>query len=70
MEIREHIAKALFNLIDLDESGELEPSEIMVFDRATMGQSREVKAKQDAEAMFKELLKTLDSYKNSILGMF
>ena len=50
MEIREHIAKALFNLIDLDGSGELEPAEIMAFDRAQMRTSPEVKAKQDAEA--------------------
>ena len=43
--VGEHIANAVFALLDTDESGELEPDEIMVFDRAVMGQSREGKAK-------------------------
>ena len=68
--IGEHIAKSVFLLIDLDESGEIEPAELMVFDRAVMGQSREVKAKQDAEAQFRAFLKTLDGYKNSMLSIF
>ena len=45
MIVGEHIANAVFALLDTDESGELEPDEIMVFDRAVMGQSREGKAK-------------------------
>ena len=40
----------MFLLIDLDDSGELEPEEILdVFmDRKLLGQSREEQAKQDA----------------------
>ena len=43
---------AVFLLIDLDDSGELEPEEILdVFmERKLLGQSREEQAKQDAKA--------------------
>ena len=46
--VPEHIARCLFALLDSDNSGELEPTEIEIFDRRMMGESREGKAKKDA----------------------
>lgn len=46
--VPEHIARCLFALLDSDDSGELEPTEIEIFDRRIMGESREGKAKKDA----------------------
>ena len=46
--VPEHIARSLFALLDSDNSGELEPKEIEIFDRRMMGESREGKAKKDA----------------------
>lgn len=39
--VPEHIARCLFALLDADNSGELEPNELEIFDRRMMGQSRE-----------------------------
>ena len=47
----EDIPKALFMLFDLDNSGEIEPSEIALFDRRLLAVSKEDKAKDDLKVM-------------------
>ena len=47
----EDIPKALFMLFDLDNSGEIEPSEIALFDRRLLAVSKEDKAKDDVKVM-------------------
>jgi len=70
VQMSEHIAKSIFLLLDTDESGELEPQEIMMFDRRVMGQSREIKAKQDAQAMFNQFMKILMQVPEQIMSFF
>ena len=61
---------AVFLLIDLDDSGELEPEEILdVFmDRKLLGQSREEQAKQDAMALFWKSFNGLKQWTNEMMG--
>lgn len=35
----DHISLCFFQFMDLDQSGELEPDEILIFDRRQLGQS-------------------------------
>ena len=62
---------AVFRLVDLDDSGELEPEEILdVFmDRKQLGQSRDEQAKQDAMAAFWKNLNSLKGYVYEILDL-
>ena len=63
-------ATGVFLLIDLDDSGELEPEEILdVFmDRKLLGQSREEQAKQDAMAMVWKSWAQLKVFCNELSG--
>ena len=46
--IGEDISNALFLLFDLDDSGEIDPTEMSLFDRKIFAVSKEEKAKKDA----------------------
>ena len=61
---------SVFLLIDLDDSGELEPEEILdVFmDRKLLGQSREEQAKKDALDMFWKSLNSFKQWANELAG--
>lgn len=52
VQINERLAKVVFNFMDTDESGELEPEEVHIFNRNMMGQSQEAQAKQEFEVWF------------------
>lgn len=62
---------SVFRLVDLDDSGELEPEEILdVFmDRKQLGQSRDEQAKQDAMVAFWKNLNSLKAYVYEILDL-
>ena len=62
---------SVFSLVDIDESGELEPEEIMdVFmDRKQLGQSRDEQAKQDAIAIFWKNFNSLKAYMYEVLDL-
>lgn len=61
---------SVFLLIDLDDSGELEPEEILdVFmDRKLLGQSREEKAKKDAMDMVWKSFNSFKQWTNELMG--
>ena len=61
---------SVFLLLDLDDSGELEPEEILdVFmDRKLLGQSREEQAKKDAMDMFWKSFNSLKQWANELAG--
>lgn len=61
---------SVFLLIDLDDSGELEPEEILdVFmDRKLLGQSREEQAKKDAMDMFWKSLNSFKQWTTELMG--
>lgn len=52
--ISDNQTKALFLLLDSDDSGELEQEEVIevLCDRQTLGQNKEAKAKDDAKQLF------------------
>ena len=57
--VPEHLAKCIFLMLDYDDSGEIEPPELAIFDRAVMGKADRI-AKDDAQ---KQLIKYLTSTK-------
>ena len=69
VQIPEHLAKSLFLLLDIDESGEIEPSEILIFDRRIIGQSREAKAGADAKKQFDQFIKHFKPWISEITGL-
>ena len=62
--VPEHLAKSIFLMIDLDESGEIEPFELAIFDRALMGKADKI-AKSDAQKKFWSYIdKTKDFFRD------
>ena len=57
IKISEDTAKAIFLLFDLDESGEIEPQEMSMFDRRVLATPKEVKSKEDVQFIIKKQLK-------------
>ena len=57
--LSEDMAKVLFLVFDQDESGEIEPDEITLFDGKIMSVAKEEKAKQDAVDIIKKQVQSL-----------
>ena len=57
VQVAEHICQALFGLLDIDGSGELEPSEVLQFNRNMMGKPMDQQAKDDAAKKLQEFKK-------------
>ena len=60
------MARAVFNFIDADDSGELEPEEVMLFNKTVIGASKDVKAKEDARASIVKMINQCKSFFSSI----
>ena len=67
--VPEHIARCLFALLDADNSGELEPNELEIFDRRMMGQSREAQAKKDAQDQIAKLMQGVKLWISETTGL-
>ena len=65
----EHVAQAVFWLLDVDDSGELEPDELLMFDKKVFGQSRDAKAKEDAMAKFTKSVNQVKDFFQSAFGL-
>ena len=68
--VNEHISRSIFLMLDVDESGELEPEEIMIFDRCVMGQSKEAQAKADFLQMVDKYAKATKMWLSDVTGLF
>ncbi len=62
--------KAIFLLLDSDDSGELEQEEIIevLIDRQSLGQNKEAKVKDDAKLLFQKYLKKARKFFNEVSG--
>jgi len=61
----------MFAFIDTDESGEIEPEELYLFNRMLLGQSRDEKAKEDVKALFDKFVGVLKGMLSSFSqGLF
>ena len=58
----------MFNLLDVDESGELEPEELLIFDRRVVGQSRDAKAKENFQAQINMVGNHIMQFLKSAIG--
>ena len=56
VKVPEHVCGSLFSLLDTDDSGTLEPAEVIEFNRNIMGKPKDQQAKED-------LAKKLEDYK-------
>jgi len=63
------MAKVIFAMLDADDSGELEPEELLIFDRRVVGASRDVKAAKDAQDQFWEIIKQAKLFFKSTFGL-
>ena len=70
VELPEDIPKALFLLFDLDESGEIEPSEIALFDRRLLAVSKEEKAKDDLKILVAKQAFRFKTWFKETTGLF
>jgi hypothetical protein len=63
--------KGMFCLLDTDESGELEPEEILgvLQDRQLFAQNREAKMKEDMMATFAKTFKLLRTFISNSFGI-
>ena len=69
--INEQAARVLFCFLDTDESGELEPEELYLFNRMLLGQSKDEKAKEDLKVLFDKFCTTLRGMLSTITqGLF
>lgn len=68
-QVSQHVISTLFAFIDLDESGELEPEEIAVFQRPLLSQPKEEKAKADAKELFKSKIAGFKKMITDFTGM-
>lgn len=68
--ISETQTKAIFLLLDSDDSGELEQEEIIevLIDRQSLGQNKEAKVKDDAKQLFQKYLKKARKFFNEVSG--
>lgn len=57
VQVPEHICQSLFGLLDIDNSGELEPSEVLEFNRNMMGKPKDQQAKDDLQKKLQEYQK-------------
>jgi len=62
------IANVLFEFLDEDESGELEPEEIDLFMPVLMSEPKDEKIKAEAKAHFAEMVAGAKGWYNKILG--
>lgn len=70
VKISEIQTKAIFLLLDSDDSGELEQEEIIevLIDRQSLGQNKEAKVKDDAKILFQKYLKKARKFLNEVSG--
>lgn len=70
MKITETQTKAIFLLLDSDDSGELEQEEIIevLCDRQSLGQNKEAKVKDDAKLLVQKYLKKARKLFNEVSG--
>ena len=69
VKLSEHICKALFIFFDTDESGELEPEELSLFEKHVMGQSSDQKAQQDAKQLAIKYWKSTKQWFSEVTGL-
>lgn len=62
------LAHLLFEFLDADQSGELEPEEILLFMRAMMSEPTDEKLKDDAKAKFVKIINEGKAWFNKVLG--
>lgn len=67
--VSQHVIMTLFAFIDADESGELEPEEIAIFQRPLLSQPKEEKAKADAKEKFNAAIASFKKMVTSFTGM-
>ena len=70
VKITETQTKAIFLLLDSDDSGELEQEEIIevLCDRQSLGQNKEAKVKDDAKLLVQKYLKKARKLFNEVSG--
>jgi len=70
VKINETQTKAIFLLLDSDDSGELEQEEIIevLCDRQSLGQNKEAKVKDDAKLLVQKYLKKARKLFNEVSG--
>ena len=62
------LAQVLFEFLDADQSGELEPEEILLFMRAMVSEPKDEKLKDDAKAKFAKMISEGKAWFNKALG--
>lgn len=63
------ITRIFFDYLDEDDSGELEPDELLAFQATSMGQSQETKAKDESIEKFNKFIAKMKKQFNEMTGM-
>ena len=63
------ITRIFFDYLDEDDSGELEPDELLAFEATSMGQSQETKAKDESIEKFNKFIAKMKKQFNEMTGM-
>ncbi len=63
------ITRIFFDYLDEDDSGELEPDELLAFEATSMGQSQESKAKNEGIEKFNKFIAKMKKQFNEMTGM-
>ena len=69
VKVSEHVCQSLFGLLDIDNSGELEPQEVLNFNCNMIGKPKDQQAKEDATKKAQDAMKKAKQFFSNLTGL-